>query len=70
MGEKLYVASKLNYRGTTLDIELNAGSAASKYPLHVHIQNEHIRFDIIESDYIQIAVALCAAKKQLIENKK
>ncbi|GHU02872.1 hypothetical protein FACS1894147_05790 [Spirochaetia bacterium] len=69
MGEKLYVASEFQYRDIHLAVELNAGSAAAKYPLHVHVQNEQFRFDVTESDFMQMAAAICAAKKRLIENK-
>jgi hypothetical protein len=69
MGEKICVVSKLELGRMNFDIELNAGSAMAKYPLHIHIQNEHFRFDITESDYIQMAVAMNTAKRMLLANK-
>jgi hypothetical protein len=70
MGEKIRVISKINFKGVNLDIELNAGSAMAKYPLHIHIQNDHFRFDITEKDYLQMAIAICAGKKKLMNNKE
>jgi hypothetical protein len=69
MGEKLYVISELEYKNIKFDIELNAGSAEKKYPLHIHIQNERFRFDITESDYLQMAIAICSAKEKLVKCK-
>jgi hypothetical protein len=70
MGEKIRVISEINFKGASMDIELNAGSAMAKYPLHIHIQNDHFRFDITEEDYLRMAIAVCAGKKILMENKE
>jgi hypothetical protein len=69
MGEKLYVISKVNLPGLGFDIELNDGSAASKRPLHIHLQNDRFRLDMPDHEYIQMAIAVREAGKKIRKMK-
>lgn len=69
MGELLYVISKVDISGFKFDIELNDGSAASKRPLHVHLQNDRFRLDMPDYEYLQMAIAVREAAKKIKKNK-
>ena len=70
MGEKLYVMSKVDLPSFQFDVELNDGSAASKKPLHVHLQNDRFRLDLTDAEYLQMAIAVRTAAKKLKGYKK
>ena len=65
MGEKLCVLSKVELPSFDFDVELNAGSAASAKPYHIHLQNDRFRLDITDKEFIQMAVAVRAAAKKM-----
>ena len=65
MGEKLYVISKVDLPSFKFDVELNDGSAASKKPLHIHLQNDRFRLDLPDYEYLQMAMAVRVAAKKL-----
>ena len=69
MGEKLYVISKVDIPSFKFDIELNDGSAASKKPLHIHLQNNRFRLDLPDYEYLQMAIAVRTAGKKLKKTK-
>lgn len=69
MGEKLYVISKVNLKGMKFDVELNDGSAASKRPLHIHLQNDRFRLDMPDYEYLQMAIAVREAGKKIRKMK-
>lgn len=70
MGEKLYVISKIDLPSLQLDIELNDGSAASKKPQHIHLQNNRFRLDLPDYEYLQMAMTVrCAWEKLKIMKK-
>lgn len=65
MGEKLYVVTKVDLPSFSFDVELNEGSAASKKPLHIHLQNDRFRLDLTDKEYLQMAVAIRSAAKKM-----
>ena len=69
MGEKIKDISNIDLDSFKFTIELNDGSAASKKPLHIHLQNERFRLDIPDSEFLQMAVAIRTAGK-IIEATK
>lgn len=70
MGEKIKVISKVDVPGMQFDVELNDGSAASKKPLHIHLQNDRFRLDMPDYEYLQIAIAVRTAAKKIRAYKK
>lgn len=70
MGEKLKVISKVEIPMFNFDIELNDGSAASKRPYHIHLQNQRFRLDLPDYEYIQMAMAVRVAGEKLKRTKK
>lgn len=69
MGEKIKVIDTVNLEGMKFDVELNDGSAASKKPLHIHLQNDRFRLDLPDYSFMQMAIAVYTAKRKLIEKK-
>lgn len=69
MGEKIKVIDTVNLENMKFDVELNDGSAASKKPLHIHLQNDRFRLDLPDYSFMQMAIAVCTAKRKLVEKK-
>ena len=70
MGEKLYVVTNVDLPSFSFDVELNEGSAASKKPLHIHLQNRRFRLDLTDREYMQMAIAVRAAANKIREYKE
>lgn len=70
MGEKLCVLQKVELKSLRFEIELNDGSAASKRPLHIHLQNERFRLDLPDYEYLQMALAIRIAYQKLKKQKR
>lgn len=70
MGEKLKVIDTINLKDTAFDIELNAGSARSKKPFYIHIQNNRFRLALPDTEFIQMAVAIRSAAEKIKTYKK
>lgn len=70
MGEKLCVLQKVELKSLQFEIELNDGSAASKRPLHIHLQNERFRLDLPDYEYLQMALAIRIAYQKLKKQKR
>lgn len=65
MGEKIKVISQVKLKDMTLDIELNDGTAQSKKPQYIHLQNDRFRLALSDSEYVQMAIAIRSANKKL-----
>ena len=69
MGEKIKVITQTKLRDVEYDIELNDGTAKSKKPQYIHIQNERFRLALSDSEYVQMAIAIRAAAKKIQDYK-
>ena len=69
MGERLYDISEIQLRDMALKIELNDGTAQSKKPQYIHLQNDRFRLALSDSEYVQMAVAIRAGAKKLRKRK-
>ncbi len=70
MGEKIKVISQVDIPSFKMDVELNDGSAASKKPLHIHLQNDRFRLDLPDYEYLEMAIAVRVAANRLKKYKK
>lgn len=68
MGEKIKVLSQIKVNLSVLDIELNK-ETVSDGPRYIHIQNEFVRYNLTEIEFIQLATAMNKAKKYLLHIK-
>lgn len=69
MGEKIKVITTKKLKDIEYDIELNDGTAKSKKPQYIHIQNKRFRLAVSDSEYIQMAVAIRAAARKMEDYK-
>lgn len=69
MGERLYDISEIKLKDMSLKIELNDGTAESKKPQYIHLQNDRFRLALSDSEYVQMAIAIRAASKKLSKRK-
>lgn len=63
MGELIRKIAKVHLAGNDFDIEVNKSPRGEKLR-DIHIQNERIRIEIPESEFLQMASCLILAKKQ------
>ena len=69
MGERLYDISEIKLKDMSLKIELNDGTAESKKPQYIHLQNDRFRLALSDSEYVQMAIAIRAASTKLKKRK-
>lgn len=69
LGEKLYDISEIKLRDMAMKIELNDGTAASKKPQYIHLQNDRFRLALSDREYVEMAVAVRTAAKKLKRQK-
>ena len=69
MGEKLYDISEIQLRDMALKIELNDGTAASKKPQYIHLQNDRFRLALSDREYVEMAVAIRVGAEKLKKRK-
>lgn len=69
MGERLYDISEIKLKDMSLKVELNDGTAESKKPQYIHLQNDRFRLALSDSEYVQMAIAIRAASKKLKKRK-
>ncbi len=69
MGERLYDISEIQLKDMSLKIELNDGTAESKKPQYIHLQNDRFRLALSDSEYVQMAIAIRTASKKLSKRK-
>ena len=64
MGEKIKTLSKGNILNTEFEIELNHPPASGQ-DQQIHIQSDKFRFEIDKKDYIEYALSILVAEKNL-----
>jgi len=64
MGEKIKTLSKGKILSTSFEIELNHPPVSGQ-DQQVHIQSEKFRFEMDQKDYIQYALSVLVAEKNL-----
>ena len=69
MGEKLYDISEIKLKDMVLKIELNDGTAASKKPQYIHLQNDRFRLALSDREYVEMAVAIRTGSQKLKRRK-
>ena len=69
MGEKIYDISEIKLKDMALKIELNDGTAKSKKPQYIHLQNDRFRLALSDREYVEMAVAVRTAGKKLRKQK-
>lgn len=69
MGEKIKILAKGKLLGSDIEIELNRPPSQG-CDEQIHLQSDNLRFEIDKKDYIQYALAILFAEKNLRRLKK
>ncbi len=69
MGERIRDLAKIQLKDMPVSIELNAGSAYHSDSNYIHIQNERLRLELSDREYLQIAIAVRVAADKIKKYK-
>ena len=69
MGERIRDITKIKLHGMPMNIELNAGTAYSADRNYIHIQNERLRLELSDKEYLQMAIAVRVAADKVRKYK-
>lgn len=65
MGERIRDLAQIRLKNMAVNIELNAGSAYHSDANYIHIQNDRLRLELSDREYLQIAVAVRVAADKI-----
>ena len=69
MGERIKDIARIRLKDMPVNIELNAGSAYHSESNYIHIQNERLRLELSDREYLQIAIAVRVAADKIKKYK-
>lgn len=69
MGERIKDLAVIKLKDMPVRIELNRGSAHNSRSDYIHIQNDRLRLEFTDSEYLQLAMAVRAAAAKLRKYK-
>lgn len=69
MGERIRDLTKIKLHDMPVNIELNAGTAYKSDRNYIHIQNDRLRLELSDKEYLQMAIAVRVAADKVKKYK-